>query len=214
MEHPQVIFLDAVGTLFGVRGSVGEIYSAIASQMGVTAAPEPLNRAFIQSFKAAPPLAFPDADPAQIPDLEYQWWEAIAQETFKQAGIFEQFSDFSVFFEQLYHHFATAAPWYVYPDVLTALQRWRDREIELGIISNFDTRIYQVLEALGLRDFFASITLSSSVGAAKPQPQIFAAALEKHGCPRHRAWHIGDSLQEDFQGAKAAGIRAFWLQRF
>jgi putative hydrolase of the HAD superfamily len=30
MTNPKVILLDAVGTLFGVRGSVGQIYSAIS----------------------------------------------------------------------------------------------------------------------------------------------------------------------------------------
>ncbi|PSB67498.1 hydrolase, partial [filamentous cyanobacterium CCP1] len=35
----------------------------------------------------------------------------------------------------------------------------------------------------------------------------------KHQCPAHAAWHIGDSFREDYQGAKAAGLRAIWLKR-
>lgn len=213
MKQPKVIFLDAVGTLFGVRGSVGEVYRAIAGQMGVDASAEALDQAFRDSFKSAERMEFPGADPLQIPDLEYQWWEAIAQKTFTKAGIIDEFADFNAFFAQLYAHFATAEPWYIYPDVLPSLQNWHKKGIELGIISNFDTRLYSVLEQLQLKDFFSSITISSVVGAAKPDSKIFTVAMQKHNCIQSQACHIGDSQQEDYDGAKAIGLRAFLLQR-
>ncbi|NEO66893.1 MAG: hydrolase, partial [Moorea sp. SIO4G2] len=53
MEKPRVIFLDAVGTLFGVQGSVGEVYSAIANQFGVTVPASALNEAFVKAFASA-----------------------------------------------------------------------------------------------------------------------------------------------------------------
>lgn len=83
----------------------------------------------------------------------------------------------------------------------------------MGVLSNFDSRLYSVLDALDLRQFFTSITISTEVGAAKPDPLIFATALNKHKCPAKLAWHIGDSLKEDYQGAKAAGLKAILLQR-
>lgn len=213
MEQPKVIFLDAVGTLFGVRGSVGEVYRDIAQQAGIEVSALSLDSAFAQSFKAANPLAFTGVAPDQIPELEYQWWRAIARATFAQAGVLEQFSDFSAFFTQLYHHFASAEPWFVYPDVLRALTTWQQKGIQLGIISNFDSRICKVLEQLELKDFFSSITISSIVGAAKPDSKIFLSALQKHHCIGRQAWHIGDSLKEDYYGAKTVGIRAFLIER-
>jgi len=98
-------------------------------------------------------------------------------------------------------------------DVIPTLIHWQEEGIELGIISNFDTRIYSVLEGLDLKEYFDSITVSSLVGAAKPDPQIFWSALEKHQCKPDEAWHIGDSLAEDYQGAIAVGLRAFCLDR-
>lgn len=117
------------------------------------------------------------------------------------------------FFTELYQHFATADPWFIYPDVLPTLKRWHQLGIELGVLSNFDSRLYSVLQALDLAQFFTSVTISTEVGAAKPDPQIFAVGLNKHNCPAQLAWHIGDSLKEDYQGAKAAGLRAVWLKR-
>ncbi|PSB32665.1 HAD-IA family hydrolase [Stenomitos frigidus] len=212
-RFPKIIFLDAVGTLFGVTGSVGGVYADIARQFGVEVSATALNRAFFQSFRAAGRPAFGTIDRAEIPAREFAWWFAIATNTFKQAGVLEQFPDFTEFFAALYAHFATAAPWVVYPDVRSALERWQRMGIPLGVLSNFDSRLYAVLQALDLATFFASVTLSTEVGAAKPDAQIFAIALQKHDCLPNAAWHIGDSFEEDYQAAKAVGMRGIWLRR-
>jgi len=213
MPKPKVIFLDAVGTIFGTRGSVGEIYSAIASREGIDISAQKLDQAFFKSFKVSPPLAFQRADILAVPELEYQWWKQVAYNTFSQAAEIDQFPDFDDFFAELYDYFARADAWFVYEDVFNSLKCWQSQGIELGIISNFDSRIYEVLELLELRNFFSSITISSMAGFAKPQPEIFKLALEKHDCTPQEAWHIGDSKNEDYFGALNVGIKAFLLER-
>ena len=213
MQKPQVIFLDAVGTLFGLKGSVGAIYSQIAADFGVEVAAESLEQSFSAIFPTSPPLAFPNVELAQIPQLEYRWWRSLTGAVFNDLGYLERFPDFEAFFGELYHHFATAEPWVLYEDVIPALRLWQIQGIELGIISNFDSRIYQVLAELGLEYFFRSITISSQAGVAKPAPEIFQIALQKHDCSPAQAWHIGDSKKEDYQGAKSLGIEAFLIKR-
>ncbi len=213
MQPPKVIFVDAVGTLFGIKGSVGQVYAKISQQFGVEVSADALNQAFFQSFPAAPPPVFPGVEPQDIPQCEFEWWQAIALRTFQEVGVFHQFPDFSAFFAALYTHFATAEPWFVYPDVRPALEHGRQLGIELGVLSNFDSRLYSVLQALELAEFFTSVTISTEVGAAKPDPKIFAVGLYKHNCLAEVAWHIGDSFKEDYQGAKAAGLCAIWLKR-
>lgn len=213
LSPPQVIFLDAVGTLFGVQGSVGEIYGQLAQRFGVQVDPALLNRAFFESFRHAPPIAFPGVVATDIPAREYAWWQAIATETFQRAGVYQRFTAFPDFFAHLYAHFATAAPWVVYPDTIRFLQYWRDRKVELGILSNFDSRIYAVLDVLGLTNYFTSITISTEAGAAKPSQRIFEVAIAKHRCAPEQAWHIGDSYREDYEGAKSANLRGIWLRR-
>ncbi|MEL7037353.1 MAG: HAD-IA family hydrolase [Cyanobacteria bacterium J06592_8] len=213
MEKPKVIFLDAVGTLFGVRDSVGAVYTKLAAQVGVQADPDAVNTAFFQAFAAAPAMAFPGTHRDQIPQLEFDWWLKIAIQTFQAVGVFKEFSDFSSFFKQLYHYFTTAQPWFVYPDVKPTLQQWCDRGFQLGVLSNFDSRLYPVLDALDLAKFFNSVTISTEVGAAKPDPKIFSIALQKYQCFPQEACHIGDSLKADYQGAKSAGIPAILINR-
>ena len=209
---PKVIFLDAMGTLFGLKTSVGEIYQQYALDYGVKADARLLDRAFIESFKSAPPLAFL-AKSATLEEQEFAWWKNVVQTTFSQLDILEEFDDFTNFFSDVYNYFATEDPWYIFPDVVPALNRWQNKGIELGVISNFDTRLKQVLKALELEQFFTSITISSEVGFAKPDPNIFEVALNKHGFTPQQAWHIGDSFTEDYQGAKQARIWAFCLNR-
>jgi putative hydrolase of the HAD superfamily len=212
-DRPQVIFLDAVGTLFGVRGTVGEQYAKIARQFGVELSAEVLDHAFIKSFKAAGTPAFSESSLAELHTKEFIWWKEVAIQTFTAANALHQFDDFRQFFKALFDYFATAEPWVVYPDTIQQLQRWQQIGIPMGIISNFDSRIYSVLHALDLIDYFTSITISTESGVAKPDRRIFEIALEKHDCPATAAWHIGDSYREDYQAAKAAELRSIWLRR-
>jgi putative hydrolase of the HAD superfamily len=210
---PKVIYLDAFGTLFGVKGSVGELYSNLARTAAVNTDAHAVNRAFYQSFAAAERMAFPGAAPEAIPALEYGWWKAVVSETFVRVGALDKFDDFETFYAGLYGYFETAAPWHLYDDSLSALNRWQAMGIELGIISNFDSRLYRVLNLLGLASYFQSVTISTEVGAAKPSAKIFEAALAKHGCLAAQAWHVGDSESEDYAGAQAVGMRAILIAR-
>jgi putative hydrolase of the HAD superfamily len=213
MKKPKVIFFDAVGTLFEVRGTVGEIYRRFAQQAGIEINAESLNQAFVQSFRAAPRAAFTGAAPQAIPQLEYEWWRSVAYESFKQVKALSKIEDFDVFFQPLFDHFAIADPWVLYPEVPQILADLRALDIELAIISNFDSRLYVLMKALGLEQWFSSVTVSTQVGTAKPERAIFEAALAMYQYAPEQAWHVGDSWAEDYQGATAAGLCGVWLNR-
>lgn len=210
---PKVIFFDAMGTLFDLKITVGEIYQQYALKYGVEADAKIINQAFIRSFKSAPPLAFSSGELTIIKQQEFTWWSNVVAKTFDHIGILEKFSNFTDFFAEVYLYFAQKDPWYLFSDTIDSLNKWHDLKIELGIISNFDSRLIGVLDSLNLSQFFTSITISSLAGAAKPDPNIFNIALKKHNILAQQAWHIGDSEIEDYQGAKNAGIKPFWLNR-
>lgn len=212
-QQPKVIFFDAVGTLFGVKEGVGATYAKLAQKHGVEVAPELVEQAFREAFKASRPPIFPGVDSFQIPEKEFQWWEAIAKDTFTRAGVIEQFEDFPGFFTQLYAHFATPDPWFIFDDVLPSIKTWHQQGIELGLISNFDSRLFAIVELLDLKQYFSSITISSVIGAAKPDSKMFLSALDKHHCLPHQAWYIGDNPVEDYEGATKVGMQAFLLER-
>ena len=210
--HPSVIFFDAVGTLFRVRGSVGAVYSQIAADYGVHTQPETVNRHFYAAFKAAPPAAFPNAGD-RLAQLERDWWQAVVAQTFEGVGVLNKFRDFPRYFREVFDIFATDAVWELYPETLSVLETLQHRQTRLAMISNFDSRLYQVLAALGLDGIFHSVTVSTAVGAAKPDARVFDVALLKEGVAPLEALHVGDHQRQDYQGAKHSGLQALWLNR-
>ena len=205
----NTIFFDGAGTLFRVRGSVGMIYSDIARRFGVDVSPEYIEDAFKKAFAFAPPLAFPGAIPSSLRGKERDWWRTLAAEVFK--GI--PFQRFDAFFEELFEYFRGSMGWELFPETQSVLEEVKGRGFRLGIISNFDSRIYDVCRTLRIFSLLDSITLSSEVGAAKPDTKIFKTALAKGGLKPEEALHIGDSLAEDVHGGRSAGLLSIFLDR-
>jgi putative hydrolase of the HAD superfamily len=100
-----------------------------------------------------------------------------------------------------------------YPDVPAALARLRARGLTLVVVSNWDISLPAVLRNVGLEGTVDAVVTSAGVGHPKPAPEIFTAALALAGCPPERAVHVGDSLEQDIEGALAAGMPAVLLRR-
>lgn len=211
----KVVFFDVAGTLIRVRDGVGAQYARVAARFDVTADPATLAREFPRAFRAAPPMAFPGVPAHRVPERERDVWRGIVREVFAGAGALPQFAPgaFDAYFDAVYRHFEAATVWEVFPDVEPTLEALRARGCTLGIVSNFDSRVVRILEGLGLAAWFASVTLSSAVGATKPDPAIFAEALARHGVGSAQALHVGDAPEEDAAGARAAGLRAVLIDR-
>ena len=82
-----------------------------------------------------------------------------------------------------------------------------------AVVSNWDYGLPQVLAGLGVADRFAAVATSAAVGAAKPDPAIFRAALQGLGVAPGEALHCGDSPRHDCAGAAAAGVAAVLIDR-
>jgi HAD superfamily hydrolase (TIGR01509 family) len=78
----------------------------------------------------------------------------------------------------------------------------------LGVISNADGKIVDVLERCGIADCFESITDSGVVGKEKPHPAIFETALPSLGANPADSLYIGDVYSVDYVGATRSGMRA------
>lgn len=213
VSHIRVIFFDAAGTLFHVEGSVGDVYLGYAEKYGVPRTPDMLaavNAAFRRAFQDAPPPVFALNDPAEVKRCERLWWFDIVHAVFYRVGMFEGFDEY---FDEVYEGFNGPRHWTLYPETVEVLSALRARGYELGVISNFDTRLFTVLRGLGLLDHFDTVTISTLTRAAKPSPRVFEAALEKHAVDPDEAVHVGDSRAEDAEAAAAAKLIGIWLDR-
>jgi putative hydrolase of the HAD superfamily len=100
-----------------------------------------------------------------------------------------------------------------YPDAPVALAALRARGLKLVVVSNWDISLPAVLADTGLAGALDGVLTSAAVGAPKPTPAIFAAALALAGVAPAQAVHVGDSLAQDVLGARAAGIAPVLLCR-
>jgi putative hydrolase of the HAD superfamily len=100
-----------------------------------------------------------------------------------------------------------------YPDARPALEAVRDRGVRRVAVSNWDCSLPSVLERAGLGGLVDGVVTSAGAGASKPDPAIFAAALELAKCAPEEALHVGDTPEEDVAGARAAGIRPLLIDR-
>jgi putative hydrolase of the HAD superfamily len=100
-----------------------------------------------------------------------------------------------------------------YPDVLPVLDLLSCR-YQLGTVTNGPGDLQRdKLARSGLDRYFPVRVISREVGCRKPDPRIFAVALERLGVAASATVHVGDSPKHDVAGAHAAGVRAVWLRR-
>lgn len=206
----RVVFFDAAETLFHVKGSVGDAYVGHARKYGVTVGPEVVQQAFAKAFADAPPPVFAVRDPQALASCERLWWFDVVHSVFYRVGMFEGFDEY---FDEVFAYFSKPEAWELYADTIPTLRALDARGMEMGIISNFDSRLSAVLLGLGIDRYFESVTISSVAGAAKPAAGIFQRALRKHGVEAREAMHVGDSLRDDAQAAVAAGLGGVFLDR-
>lgn len=86
----------------------------------------------------------------------------------------------------------------------------------LGVITNYDSRVIELVGYLDVDQHFDFIVHSEGAGCSKPDREIFNQAIKKSGLTKltkTQKVHIGDDVDKDYLGALAAGWRAILLDR-
>ncbi len=100
-----------------------------------------------------------------------------------------------------------------FPDAQPAIAAARARGQQVVVVSNWDVSLTDVLATLGLAPLLDAVVTSAQVGARKPARAIFEHALAIAGAAPQRAIHVGDSVEEDIAGARAAGVTPILIRR-
>jgi putative hydrolase of the HAD superfamily len=204
-----MIFFDAAGTLFYLPRGVGWHYRDVASRFGRELDENALSQAFRTTWKQMPVRP---ATHARREDDDKGWWFSLVDQVLDHCRVPTEQLPRLDYFEQLYAEFIRPGIWELFPETHEVLNGLR-QEYRLGVISNFDGRLRAILANLGLLEFFDPIVISSEVGADKPDGWIFHHALTAAGIAPAEALHVGDDPGADWEGAEAAGLKAFHLHR-
>jgi putative hydrolase of the HAD superfamily len=100
-----------------------------------------------------------------------------------------------------------------FPDAATTLGSLRALNVRTAVVSNWDCSLGALLAGIGLGGLLNAVVTSAETGARKPDPRIFETALAAVQCPPERAIFVGDSLDVDIAGGRAAGIRSVLVDR-
>lgn len=116
--------------------------------------------------------------------------------------------------EAAFAELSSPAGYELYPDALPAVRGLSEVGLSLGIVSNWEAWLPELLSDLGLGErFFDPVVVSGLVACEKPDPRIFELALSRSDLEADEVVHVGDNLEHDVHGAAGAGIVAVFLDR-
>ncbi|MGH0034848.1 MAG: HAD-IA family hydrolase [Myxococcota bacterium] len=205
---PRGVLVDAAGCLIHPREPVGATYARAARRQGVDLPAWRVDDAFRRVVARAEPMVFPDVPPAARPERERAWWRGVVRSTFLAVDSTVRFPDAEALFAGLFEHFAGGGAWSLAPGARQALATLRADGLALGVASNFDHRLPDILEELEMAILFDSITIPSTCGFAKPDPAFFRAATSALGTAPGETLHLGNDPERDVAAARAAGLAA------
>lgn len=101
-----------------------------------------------------------------------------------------------------------------FPDTLSILENLKAKNVQIGLISNGDSKNQRwKLDKGKIVQFFDPIIISDEIGVSKPSLRVFEIALEKAGTSKEECWYVGDSLVHDIEPALKFGLNVIYLNR-
>jgi putative hydrolase of the HAD superfamily len=204
-ETPAICF-DATGTLIELRASVGDVYHLVACEHGVDLPAWRLDDAFRRVVRQAPPRGLDGATRDDRSQNEVEWWFERIRQTFQATDSTAHFDDFRVFAQALFDHYARADAWRPRQGIPECLAQLRDQGCFLAVISNFDHRLPQILEALDLIQFFSIIEIPCDRGRIKPARAVFESVCQAASQPMDSLVYVGDDAPEVLAAIAAHGL--------
>jgi FMN phosphatase YigB (HAD superfamily) len=101
----------------------------------------------------------------------------------------------------------------LYADVRPALGRLRRREFRLAVVSNWHKGLDLFCREMNLSGLLDAVVSSAEIGIEKPHPRIFDEAVRRLRVPPECVVHVGDSPNDDVNGAISAGLKAVLIDR-
>jgi putative hydrolase of the HAD superfamily len=202
----ECVLFDAGDTLLAPSPSFHGRFVQVAAEHGVQLEEAAAAAAIAAAVRAAEwPSDWTD------PATQRSFWLEFYRRTLVELG---HRDDGAALAEALYRTFSDPATYKLFPDVRPALEALADRGVTLGVVSNFEPWLEDVLALEGVDGRFAAVAISGKLGVAKPEPGIFLAALEQAGVPAAATVHVGDQPVNDVEAAKAVGITPVLLDRY
>jgi putative hydrolase of the HAD superfamily len=184
--------------------SFAEIYRNILARFRVTASLDDIARAQKAAEMEADTSTYDESH-------RKEFWRDYNVSLLKKLGITENTVFLAEKIDELWWDCSHVQP---FSDVEPTLSQLKSRGLKLGLVSNgFTKDLNHILGELGLKKWFDAVVCIESCNCAKPDKEIFLYALDKLGVEPSEAVFVGDSVEQDYEGAFNVGIRPFLVDR-
>lgn len=206
----DIVFFDAGETLIHPHPSFPELFATVCRRHDVDVRPSDVES--VQE-RLAPHLIDLAEDtgvtqPSLDPDDSLAFWTFLYRRFLEELGVEDDGLP-----QALYNTFSDSASYKVFDDVLPVLTALEESGYRLGLISNFEGWLQNILVEQELGESFDVTVISGLEGIEKPDPAIYRLAIERAAVEPSRAVHVGDSVTMDVEPALEVGINAVLLDR-
>lgn len=209
MNKYNTVSFDAADTLFYIKKGLGNSYYHVLKNYDSSYSPVDISKAFKKFFLNRKGLHFTGLKGDELFKAEKEWWYNLVHDIFIELGMFDNFNKY---FDELYDFFSEEA-WEVYPDTIPTLSQLKERNFNVIITSNFDSRIYKVCKKFEIHSFIDYFTISSESGYSKPDKKLFYISLEKVQAIPELSIHIGDNFKLDYIPSTEIGMKSILIDR-
>ena len=213
LARPAAIIFDLDDTLIGRTGRVQDAWlEAIALLPELTERHE--MPVIVEALNAARGRAWADAQRRAGPALDYAGARAaLVTDALDQLGFGDNSDMAARLTEGIAHN--TGRSSYLNDGALDALTAFKRAGIPLALLTNGESRTQRSkIERFALEPYFTHIMIEEEVGAGKPFPEAYLAALGRLNAPPGDVWMIGDHLENDIAGARRHDIQTLWFNPF
>jgi putative hydrolase of the HAD superfamily len=211
----KIVFFDAGDTILRPHPSFPEIFASVCKGAGHDVSPADAERA---QEKLAPHLMDleMDDDPDATPyagsvfsaDQSRRFWTYLYKRMMRELGIEDDALP-----ALLFDKFTDTSSYKLFDDVVPVLHELREAGLRLGLISNFERWLEEMLAEMDVGHLFDTVTISGVAGVEKPDPAIFELALNEAGVAAADAVYVGDSPVLDAAPAARLGMEVVLIDR-
>ena len=213
----KAVFFDLYNTLARFDPPAVELQVAVCQELGIPVTPEGIAKgyALADEYMAQEEALWPLIQRSR--EKRRHFFGQYELRVLQGAGVQLSAEEALDIFRRVQRRPLDLAP---FDDVVPALQMLIARKKTLGLITNInlgpgspDEGIAEITARLGITNYLDFTVTSQEVGASKPHPPIFLAALKKARVEPREAMHVGDQYRSDVVGAQSAGLHPVLIDR-
>jgi putative hydrolase of the HAD superfamily len=205
----RAVFFDAGETLVHPAPSYPELFSAVLLREGVVRTPEQVVEASRVVFHRFSEAARDQELWTTSPERSERFWKGVYDRMLQTLGIV----GVDGLRDVLYREFTDLSNYALFDDVPPMIRTLGAAGPTLGIVSNFEAWLEDLLAHLGVRETFPVRVISGIEGVEKPDPRIYGLALARSGVDAADAAFVGDNPEFDITPASALGMTTVLIDR-